>query len=636
MRSNFNYDKDENNLREFLMCLWFHKVFIFVVSIIALFICVMYGLGQTKLYSAKAIFSVNGEDRSNNNTKITAALGINTVRPEPLKVIGEQISSRIFIDQVGLLLDFKSDPFFNSYNPNYKDPEWKRLIKEVINFPKNKVNHNENIWQGIISTYNDNLYFRITEANNIVLSFTHTDPNRASDIVNTIMTHIIQSIEIETDNERSEKLKYLSNTLATALDKLERSQSILKEFSITKATNPFEAFEMATAKLTNVTTTYDQATILYNATKALLEVLKNKTPNLQDYNILKNQHPIIDDVEFRRIFGQNAIIREWSWPDIETVMTVFETLEDRRSDLLFNINQATKVSEDAVKNVQEYEKLLREVNVAEATYTVLLEHVKADSIMAGYKPDFSKVYEYSSPPTVSSYPNYKIYAILGLIFGLFTSSILSIIFAVRKGSFYSISTIISNRSISYIENSKFLKKYKNIKILKIEAIYNKMNSTPLRKLIVEIIASKKNIILISDLYSLNRGFDLAKLLGVTLQNNNSKVAYIDFSLSETQKISDDNFSIIDEYKNLKILSPSKFDRSIDFFTQKNALTKLNMLKEDYDTILICCKTNDAQILAQVLNMDSTYHIALMRKGKTKLTYYDKIHDLLPVEAIIYE
>ena len=50
----------------------------------------------------------------------------------------------------------------------------------------------------------------------------------------------------------------------------------------------------------------------------------------------------------------------------------------------------------AQAGLETYAKLEREAKIAEATYTVLIEQVKAQSMIAGFRPDNTEVYEYAS------------------------------------------------------------------------------------------------------------------------------------------------------------------------------------------------------------------------------------------------
>ena len=85
---------------------------------------------------------------------------------------------------------------------------------------------------------------------------------------------------------------------------------------------------------------------------------------------LRQQFPIVDQVEFRRVLGQNEIISSWSWPDASSVDAVFDTLTERKNRLQSQINASQIDAERSGLALETYAKLEREAKIAEATYTV--------------------------------------------------------------------------------------------------------------------------------------------------------------------------------------------------------------------------------------------------------------------------
>ena len=75
----------------------------------------------------------------------------------------------------------------------------------------------------------------------------------------------------------------------------------------------------------------------------LLSIIENltKSSNLKDdsYEALRSTHPLVDDVDFRRILGMSETISAWAWPDLETLEAVSTTLLDRIKRLDFQIQK---------------------------------------------------------------------------------------------------------------------------------------------------------------------------------------------------------------------------------------------------------------------------------------------------------
>ena len=54
---------------------------------------------------------------------------------------------------------------------------------------------------------------------------------------------------------------------------------------------------------------------------------------MSTYEALRVRMPLVDDLDFRRIMGMSETISSWSWPTLDTIESVSETLSDRISRL---------------------------------------------------------------------------------------------------------------------------------------------------------------------------------------------------------------------------------------------------------------------------------------------------------------
>ena len=162
----------------------------------------------------------------------------------------------------------------------------------------------------------------------------------------------------------------------------------------------------------------------------LLFIIENfiKSGNLDEnsYEALRSSHPLVDDVDFRRILGMSETISAWTWPDIDTIDAVSATLRDRTKRLdvdIANIEENAQIYAISAENLAKYK---RDAKIAEATYTVLIEQVKSQSLAAGFQTETFKVFEYATPPLRPSSPKRFLLLVLGAVFGLFIGCALSI------------------------------------------------------------------------------------------------------------------------------------------------------------------------------------------------------------------
>ena len=155
----------------------------------------------------------------------------------------------------------------------------------------------------------------------------------------------------------------------------------------------------------------------------LLFIIQNiiESGNLDDksYEALKSSHPLVDDLDFRRILGMSETISAWTWPDIATVDAVSTTLRDRTNRLNVDIAKIEENAKIYATSAEELAAYTRDAKIAEATYTVLIEQVKSQSLAAGFQPETFKVYEYATPPLAPSSPKRNLILALGLVLGLF-------------------------------------------------------------------------------------------------------------------------------------------------------------------------------------------------------------------------
>ena len=58
----------------------------------------------------------------------------------------------------------------------------------------------------------------------------------------------------------------------------------------------------------------------------LENIVRSENLDIKTYEDLRSNHPLVDDIEFRRILGMSETISAWAWPEIETIYAVNMTL----------------------------------------------------------------------------------------------------------------------------------------------------------------------------------------------------------------------------------------------------------------------------------------------------------------------
>ncbi|MDB4178779.1 hypothetical protein N9749_00280 [Amylibacter sp.] len=633
-------------MRELFITLWAYKLFISGTCALGIMFGGYYALNADKEFSSTAIFKLDqgnsdGISFSGEASALANIIGFGAeVNTSTLPV--DQVTGRIFIQNLDTKLNFRADPYFNTYNPNSVDPIWKSLIKRAIGWQKSSNNAQEAIWQGIVSTYSKNVVFGETKDGALKIVVTHVNPQRAAEIANVIMDKIISNTKNKKNMEQDQQLSYLSNTLAKALSDLEVSQSNLKEFALKNSALPLESFAAGSLQLDALREQFIRASELHEAVAALSLILQNKTTNQNNYLALRQKFPIVDQVEFRRVLGQNEIISSWSWPESSTVSAVFDTLSERKSRLQSQINASQINAERSGLTLETFAKLEREAKIAEATYTVLIEQVKAQSMAAGFRPDRTEVYEYASASISPSAPNRSLILAVGAVLGLFVGAVLSLVLALRRDVYYSKNSLKIGVQARLTASVKTLLPLRNKILDDVNTILMKKSRPILRDMAVEIHKSAASQVVVTSSRAKMTGNGVARALASYMQSESMKVAVIDFSSRvkkldiDGERLSVGSFVVTESAGHISVLKPDGDLAAMELLSNKDFWKKTQSLNSTFDLVFLCADDGDAISLLSALEGQKTFHITLARTKSTKSATLTQMRSLLPIQGLLYD
>ena len=646
MNQKIHHNNDDINLRELSVKLWTHKFFIIVVTVFFAFMGFFYASSLDKTYTASNLFKIEENkalaislpEEMQALGKLAGVGGNNSLN---LKSLKERVMARIFIEKLDKILDLKSDNYFNTYNPNYVEPLWKKSIKSIVGISNEISNIDEVIWASIIDEYENNIDLIVTKANNISVKVVHINPSRAAKIANEIMNIIILENRQKAEKDNEVQLNYLTKSVADALLELEETQSNLKIFTINNSSMPFKNLAAASITLERSKQELKQTNIYISAINEMMNIVKSSDQDLSSYDLLNKKHPIVDDVKFRRIFGQSEIISQWSWPETNTIIAILQTMRDRKKRLekdVYNYELNTnKLSIDA----NTYSDLLREVKLAEATYTVMLEQVKATTLQSGFRPDKTEIYEYAVEPIYHTSPNRNMIIGISIIFGFIISTILTMLLSKLRGVYYSTSSLLLSHPADYVAKSRVLNKISKKSLKQMSSNTRILNNKNLREIKLEINHAANKVVLISQVGSRISSSGVSRLLGVNMQSDGRLTACIDFSKVfkrneiESLEANQHGFLVLEEHENFSVLTPEKELLPLNFLTKKNSKKMFDSLKNDFDRIFISVKNEDAVSVARYLNPQDTYHIILTQKNKTKYKVLENVCSILPIKAHLH-
>ena len=344
--------------------------------------------------------------------------------------------------------------------------------------------------QNIINNYKKRVKTQKTPTGLISLEVTHVDPNLAASYTNKLMKEIKNTVELEMEDTTNQRLSYLSQTLADALQEMETAQEELKNFCSANNSTAPETFLAGTIVLDLLRVELKEAKQISEVLDAVKKILLKNDTSQVAYSALRQEYPMIDNYKFRRILGMSETISAWRWPELSTIETVKLTLSDRIQRL--NVEIANKEDEAKVyaSSAEELEKLERNAKIAEATYTVLIEQVKSQSLSAGFRPDTFQVFEYATAPLSPSAPNKKAMLLFGGVAGILLGTLAAFLNSIRRSVYYTKKSLRADSDCEISINSKPFRHSFNKSFMATEKFLRNRSLNELEKVIITLAHDK--------------------------------------------------------------------------------------------------------------------------------------------------
>ncbi len=644
MSHNSNLEDDEIDLSELFAALWSHKLLIILFTGLSIFLAGYYAITAEKKFTAKSIFKIEQDDRSS-GLNISGELGVlaslagfaGAQATYNNDILLERATGREFIIDMQRKFSIDRDRYFNTYNPDNKDPFWKATIKKIIGWQKTELEKNAIIEKNIIKNYRKNVLFDVTGGGAIEISVTHVEPEKASIYANNFMEEIRQVVEEESNAAQELRLNYLSETLADALQEMEEAQKNLKDYARQNSVMAEENFISGSLELDQIRMEKRKVQEIAELLSVIENFIQSGNLDSNSYDALRSSHPLVDDIDFRRILGMSETISSWSWPDIETIDAVSATLRDRINRLNIDISNIEENAKIYATSAEDLAKYTRDAKIAEATYTVLIEQVKSQSLVAGFRPETFKVYEYATPPLTPSSPKRNLVLALGAVLGLFIGCALSVMNSMRKSVYYTRSALLSNANADLDLRSKPIRRLSRKPIPDIEARLSKRQITVLNEADIKL-ASKKFI------YITNSGGQLtasnvARLLAIQSAQSGRNVVLCDTTgqiekeIKENATIDESAFPIHNINDSLNVISGAT---GSSFFTSKTFIKTIGDLAERFDQVFICTSTRNSQLglMALLEFVPGLVMIAGLRK--TKKSDIKNIKSRQAIDILFYD
>ena len=373
----------------------------------------------------------------------------------------------------------------------------------------------------------------------------------------------------------------------------------------------------------------------------LLHVIENfiESGNLDSdsYEVLRSNHPLVDDVNFRRILGMSETISAWTWPDIDTINAVSATLRDRIKRLDIDVANIEENAQIYATSAEDLAKYTRDAKIAEATYTVLIEQVKSQSLAAGFRPETFKVFEYATPPISPSSPKRNLILALGAILGLFIGCALSLTISRQKSVYYTRSTLLANANADLALRSKPIQRLSRKSVYDIKGQLAKQQITLLDE--ADLKFANNKFIYVMNFGGRMTASKAASLLAAKSAHSGRNVVLCDTTGQAEKEIKarpatdSSAFPIHNITDNLSVLTGAT---AISFFTSKTFNTTFKSLSERFDQVFVCTSNKNAQLgLSAILEFEPGLAIiATLRKTKKSDIKNTKARQ--PIDLLFYD
>ena len=597
---------------------------------------------QKKNSPPKAIFQIDQEKASGFNLSgefgaLASLAGLSNNATSSTEALLERLKGREFILVTSKKSLMTEDPYFNTFKPGFKDPLWKAMIKRIIGFQETEAKEKTIIENKIIDNYRANIEFYVIGGGAMVISVTHTSPKSASEYANTIMKEIQLLIEEENRAAQDLRLSYLSETLADALQDMEAAQSKLKDYTLKNSAMAQENFISGSLKLDGIRMERKKVEEISELLSILEDLIKTGDLDDETYTAIRSNYPLVDDIDFRRILGMSETISAWTWPKIETLKAVNTTLKDRIRRLDINIKEIEENAKIYASSAEDLEKFTRSAKIAEATYTVLIEQVKSQSLAAGFQPETFKVFEYATPPLSPSSPNRNRSLALGGLLGLVIGSALALINSLSRGVYYTRTSLISEVGAKLTIKSKPIKKLAGNSILNIKSAISKNSILEVNE--AEIKLANKKIIYIFSLAGRLNASDTARILATKSSESGRKIVICDTTGKSENEISDkfskneSRSSIINVSNNINVVT--KVQGSA-FFSSSDFEAKLKDLTNQFDQVFICSSSDTAKSGLMALEDFSPSCVLTASLRKTRKIDIREIISTQSIDILFYD
>lgn len=628
------YDDDEIDLKELFFALWAGKIWIAICTVFFAFGAILYALSADPEYEAKSVFELKSSNRASGLTSqlggLAALAGVSVGSSEDGAIL-DRLAGRDFIARLAGDVGLAADPYFA---PDALDGGFGAFIRELLlGGDETSSELNDPIDQ-IYEAYMKSVSVQPTKNGSYEVIVTHEDPDRAAVIANAIVDRLVSETSGEARAENLAQLNYLSEQLAEAATQMEDTSQAVSEFALANSLSAPGAFAQRSEEIYQLNEQQRRSIAMVSAVNAIQRVLEaNPSPSFPDYLALKSEHTIVDEVEFRRLLSISESLTQWVWPDPRRLTASLDVLTERVARSESRLAELNREAERYATSSEQLMILKRDAAVASATYQVLIEQVKAQSLASGFEGETVRIYQLATPPIKASAPKKTLIAALGVVLGGFFGSAIALVLAMRSGKLFTKSTISQAVDAKLDVSLPRLVKVRSLRKPKFEAVMSSLsNDVGFVDLMIEANRQSTGPVMIASLARGVSGLPLglavaenlaeAKSVGVIMLSDG-----LPTGIGSAKSTSSDIWDIFEWSEKIDLLS-LKANSGKDL---ARALTE-QIEGSSYDRIVITVSGELSASVSRALPVCEVYTAVMSQPGKTTRHEVDRMRQTATIDV----